>query len=106
MCAAQALCGGPAARRGTSRLSTPDVACPAALASSATWPAVPTTDRRALPYRASRRRTPSGLPLPPTVTPRGPLRWVHPPQENSLQLRREIDIAAAVRTALSKRSEQ
>lgn len=40
------------------------------------------------------------LPLPPTVTPCGPVTWVHPPEANTTRLCREIDIFAAVRTAL------
>jgi len=40
------------------------------------------------------------LPLPPTVTPRGPVTWVHLPEANTLRLSREIDVFAAVRTAL------
>jgi hypothetical protein len=38
--------------------------------------------------------------LPPTLTPRGPITWIHPPQEDSLQLCREIDFFGALRTAL------
>jgi len=40
------------------------------------------------------------LPLPPTVTPRGPVTWIHQPGANALRLCREIDVFAAVRTAL------
>lgn len=38
--------------------------------------------------------------LPPTVTSRGPITWIQPPQENSLQLCREIDLFGGLRTAL------
>jgi hypothetical protein len=38
--------------------------------------------------------------LPSTVTPRGPIIWIQPPQEDSLQLCREIDLFGALRTAL------
>jgi hypothetical protein len=38
--------------------------------------------------------------LPPTVTPRGPITWIRLPQEDSLQLCREIDLFGALRTAL------
>jgi hypothetical protein len=38
--------------------------------------------------------------LPPTVTPRGPITWTQPPQQDSLQLCREIDLFGALRTAL------
>jgi len=39
------------------------------------------------------------LPLPPTVTPRGPVTWVHRPDTSMVRLCREIDVFAAVRTA-------
>ncbi|MGH3778985.1 MAG: hypothetical protein ACRDRR_25170 [Pseudonocardiaceae bacterium] len=51
-----------------------------------------------LPWPAGVNRVTTHLPLPPTLTPRGPIRWVHPPHENSLRLCREIDVLAAVRT--------
>jgi hypothetical protein len=38
--------------------------------------------------------------LPPTATPRGPITWIQPPQEDSLQLCREIDLFGALRTTL------
>lgn len=38
--------------------------------------------------------------LPPTVTPRGPVTWIHPPWADSLRLCREIDLFGALRTAL------
>ena len=38
--------------------------------------------------------------LPPTVIPRGPITWIHPPQADSLRLCREIDLFGALRTAL------
>ncbi len=40
------------------------------------------------------------LALPPTITPRGPLTWVHLPEANPAQLCRESDLFTAVRTAL------
>jgi hypothetical protein len=46
------------------------------------------------------RATGAHLLLPPTVTPRGPVSWVHPPLPDALQLCREVDVFAAVRTAL------
>ncbi len=55
-----------------------------------------------LPWPPGVDRITATLLLPPTLTPRGPLRWVHPPQENSLRLCREIDVLAAVRTALQR----
>ncbi len=39
--------------------------------------------------------------LPPTVTPRGPITWIRAPQQDSLQLCREIDLVGALRTALN-----
>jgi hypothetical protein len=38
--------------------------------------------------------------LPPTVTAWGPVCWVRPPVPDALRLCREIDVAAALRTAL------
>lgn len=38
--------------------------------------------------------------LPPTVTARGPVLWVRPPEPNALRLCREFDVCAAVHTAL------
>lgn len=38
--------------------------------------------------------------LPPTVTTRGPIHWIRPPVPNALKLCREIDVIAALRTAL------
>lgn len=40
------------------------------------------------------------IPLPPTVTPRGPVTWTRSPQPHALRMCREIDVFAAVRTAL------
>lgn len=39
--------------------------------------------------------------LPPTMTAHGPVQWVRPPQPHALKLCREIDVVAALRTALS-----
>ncbi len=38
--------------------------------------------------------------LPPTVTARGPVFWVRPPEPNALRLCREFDVFAAVQAAL------
>lgn len=54
----------------------------------------------ALPWPPGVARITTTLLLSPTLTPCGPLRWVHPPHDNSLKLCREIDVLAAVRTAL------
>lgn len=40
------------------------------------------------------------VPLPPTVTPGGPVSWAQRPQPHALWMSREIDVFAAVRTAL------
>lgn len=53
-----------------------------------------------LPWPPGVHRITGTLLLPPTVTPRGPLTWVCPPQPDALRLCREIDILAALRTAL------
>lgn len=55
-----------------------------------------------LPWPPGVNRITTHLLLPPTLTPHGPQRWMHPPQENSLQLCREIDVLAAVRTTLQR----
>ncbi|MGH3884210.1 MAG: hypothetical protein ACRDRC_12525, partial [Pseudonocardiaceae bacterium] len=55
-----------------------------------------------LPWPPGVNRVTTHLLLPPTLTPRGPIRWVHPPHENSLRLCREIDVLAAVRTTLQR----
>ncbi|MGH3907803.1 MAG: hypothetical protein ACRDTE_27030 [Pseudonocardiaceae bacterium] len=39
--------------------------------------------------------------LPPTVTAYGPVQWVRPPQPHALKLCREVDVCAALRTAIS-----
>lgn len=41
------------------------------------------------------------LPLPPTVTAYGPVCWVRPPRPDALRLCREVDVVAALRTALN-----
>lgn len=55
-----------------------------------------------LPWPPGANRVTTKLLLPPTLTPRGPLRWMHPPHENSLRLCREIDVLAAIRTTLQR----
>lgn len=61
---------------------------------------------RALPRLPGVRRLTGTVLLPPTLAPRGPLSWVHPPRRDSLRLCREVDIAAAVRIAMSERTER
>jgi hypothetical protein len=51
----------------------------------------------ALPWPAGLHRITSGVLLPPTVTPRGPLTWVHPPGPESLRQCREIEVLTALR---------
>lgn len=53
-----------------------------------------------LPWPPGVHRARGALLLPPTRTPRGPVTWVHPPQPDALQLCREVDVFAALRTAL------
>jgi hypothetical protein len=53
-----------------------------------------------LPWPIGVHRATGALPLPPTMTARGPITWMHPPEANALQLCREIDVFAALRTAL------
>jgi hypothetical protein len=55
-----------------------------------------------LPWPHQVHRVTGVLLLPPTVTPRGPITWAQPPQEDSLRLCREIDLFGALRTALSE----
>ncbi|HEX2299037.1 MAG TPA: hypothetical protein VHH34_11060 [Pseudonocardiaceae bacterium] len=54
----------------------------------------------ALGWPAGVYRVTGTLLLPPSVTAHGPVRWVRPPQQHSLRLCREIDMCAAVHTAL------
>lgn len=51
----------------------------------------------ALPWPVGVHRITSGVLLPPTVSPRGPLTWVHPPGPESMQRCREIDVLTALR---------
>ncbi|MDQ3764085.1 MAG: hypothetical protein M3460_21575 [Actinomycetota bacterium] len=57
--------------------------------------------RVTLPWPREIYQVTDALLLPPTVTPRGPITWIQPPQEDSLRLCREIDVFAALRTALN-----
>lgn len=55
----------------------------------------------ALPWPSGVSQVTGMLPLPPTVTPCGPVTWVDlPAGAEALRLCREIDVFAAVRTAL------
>jgi hypothetical protein len=54
----------------------------------------------ALPWPPGMYRATGVLLLPPTVTPHGPVTWVHPPQPDALRVCREVDVFAALRTAL------
>jgi hypothetical protein len=54
----------------------------------------------ALSWPAGVHRVTGSLLLPPTVTAHGPVRWIRPPQQHALRLCREIEICAALATAL------
>ncbi len=54
-----------------------------------------------LPWPAPAHRVTGVVLLPPTVTPRGPITWIHPPRPDSLRLCRDIDLFGALRIALS-----
>lgn len=54
----------------------------------------------ALPWPSWVHRTTGTLPLPPTMTLSGPVTWAHPPQPDALRLCRELEVFAALRTAL------
>ncbi|MGH3777964.1 MAG: hypothetical protein ACRDRR_19895, partial [Pseudonocardiaceae bacterium] len=54
----------------------------------------------ALPWPPGVHRASGTLPLPPTKTARGAVTWVHPPEADALRLCREVDVFAALRTAL------
>ncbi|MGH4022445.1 MAG: hypothetical protein ACRDT0_25045 [Pseudonocardiaceae bacterium] len=53
-----------------------------------------------LPWPPGVQPITGSLPLPPTVTPRGPVRWANLPQSRGLTTCREIDLCVAVCTAL------
>lgn len=54
----------------------------------------------ALPWPPGVCRSTGTVPLPPTMTPRGLVTWMHPPEQDALALCREVDVFAALRTAL------
>lgn len=53
-----------------------------------------------LPWPPGVHRVTDTLLLPPTVTARGPITWVHPPEPDALRLCREVDVVAALRATL------
>lgn len=55
----------------------------------------------ALPWPPGVHQVTGNLLLPPTVTPRGPITWTQLPEPDALRLSREIDVLAALRTALN-----
>jgi hypothetical protein len=55
-----------------------------------------------LPWPPGVHPVATSLLLPPTMTPRGPLTWTRAPLPNALALCREIDVLAALRTALDE----
>lgn len=57
-----------------------------------------------LPWPPGVRQITGTLLLPPTVTPCGPITWVQLPEPDALLLCREIDVLAALRTALNEPS--
>lgn len=54
-----------------------------------------------LPWPPGVRQVTGTLLLPPTLTHRGPITWIHLPGPDAVQLCREIDVLAALRTALN-----
>lgn len=58
----------------------------------------------ALPWPPSVCRSTGTVPLPPTMIPRGLVTWMHPPEQDALALCREVDVFAALRTALHEGS--
>ncbi len=54
----------------------------------------------ALPWPPGVHRTTGIFPLPPTMTPHGPIAWAQPPDGDALRLCREIDVFGALHTAL------
>ncbi len=54
-----------------------------------------------LPWPPGVHQVTGTLLLPPTVTPRGPITWIQQPGPDALPLCREIDVLAALRTALN-----
>ncbi len=53
-----------------------------------------------LPWPAGVRPIAGAVPLPPSLTPLGPIRWYEPPQDAALRASREIDVFGAVNTTL------
>lgn len=53
-----------------------------------------------LPWPPAVHRVTESLLLPPTVTARGPITWVHPPEPDALTLCREVDVVTALRAVL------
>ncbi|MGH4017948.1 MAG: hypothetical protein ACRDT0_01615, partial [Pseudonocardiaceae bacterium] len=54
-----------------------------------------------LPWPPGVQPVTGSLPLPPTVTPHGPVRWAQPPRPDALRMQcREIDLLSAACTAL------
>lgn len=50
-----------------------------------------------LPWPPGVHRVTAALLLPPSMTPRGSITWIHPPQPDALRHCREIDVIAALR---------
>ncbi|MGH3830951.1 MAG: hypothetical protein ACRDRS_10965 [Pseudonocardiaceae bacterium] len=56
--------------------------------------------RVAPPWPRSVHQATVALPLPPTTTPGGPITWTYPPEADALRLCREVEVFAALRTAM------
>lgn len=53
-----------------------------------------------LPWPTAVHQITGTLLLPPTITPRGPITWTHPPRPDTLRHCREIDLITAIRAVL------
>ena len=53
-----------------------------------------------LPWPGNVHHIAGALMLPPTMTPRGPITWIQPPDRDSLRVAREIDVFGALRAVL------
>ncbi|MDQ2790952.1 MAG: hypothetical protein M3Y73_15050 [Actinomycetota bacterium] len=55
-----------------------------------------------LPWPPGAHQVAGALMLPPTMTPRGPITWIQPPNEDSLRSSREIDIFGVLRSVVHR----
>lgn len=83
------------------------IGCPAPYGADESPFRTPTVAGRAdryavpLPRPDGIHRITSHVVLPPTSTAQGPVSWAQPPQRDTLGFCREIDVLAALRTALA-----